>query len=94
MAKKKFKEISNPVVVGIVGFTAEEQEQHYKRDYEFNKAAPVRSPVKGWEYKYATTNQSNLPSKEISLIKGAAHRFSGVRSGNSYAKRSAMKRIK
>lgn len=94
MKRKKFKEISNPPVVGIVGFTAEEQEQHYKRDYEFNKAAPVRSPVKGWEYKYATNNQSNLPNKEISLIKGQPHRFPGVRSNNSYGKRTAMRRIK
>lgn len=95
MAKgKKFKEISNPVVVDIVGFTAQEQAEHYKRDYEFNKAAPVRSPVKGWEYKYASTNQSNLPSKEISLIRGVPHKFGGVRSSNSYGNRTAMKRIK
>lgn len=95
MAKsKKFKEISSPVVVGIVGFTAAEQAEHYKRDYEFNKAAPNRSPVGGWEYKYANQGQSNLPAKEIALIKGQPHRFGGVRSGNSYGSRKAMCRIK
>lgn len=92
--KKKLREIA-PSIVCIQPFTAEENETRFKKDYEFNKAAPVRSPVRsGWEYKYINENQSNSPPKEVSLVRGTAHRFGGVRSGNSYGKRSAMRRIK
>lgn len=92
MAKKINR--STPVVYDPPGFTAEENESRYKRDYEFNKAAPLRSPVKGWEYKYMTEGTNNYtPPKEVALIKGTPHRFKNVRTANSYARsRPAMKR--
>lgn len=95
MAKsKKFREIDSPSVISITGFTAEQHEEHYKRDYEFNKPAPTRSPVGGWEYKYASSGQSTLGPKELSLVKGTPHTYKGMRTNNSYGKRMAVKRIK
>lgn len=95
MAKsKKFREIDSPSIAVSTGFTAEEHEEHYKRDYEFNKPAPVRSPVGGWGYKYAMAGQSTLGPKELSLLRGSAHTYKGMRTNNSYGKRQAVKRIK
>lgn len=97
MAKRKTNklvEISKPKVVGIVGFTAAEHAEHYKRDYEFNKAPPARTVVAGWQYKYTNEGDMSLPPHEISLIKGTPHRFRNVRTGNIYSKRQSIKRIK
>ena len=92
MAKKKLREVS-PNIIVCEPYTAEEQETRFKKDYEFNQPRSVRSPVSGWEDKYIRQGQSNSPSKEVSMVKGTAHRFGGVRSGNSYGKRPAMRRI-
>jgi hypothetical protein len=95
MAKrKKLREISKPLITDIVGFTAEEHEEHYKRDYEFNKPAPVRTVASGWAYKYANEGNTSLPPKEIALIKGTPHRFKGVRTGNVYSRRQSIRRSK
>lgn len=92
MAKKINR--STPVVYDPPGFTAEEHEQHFKRDYEFNKRAPQRSPVDGWSYKYINEGAgSYTPPKEVALVKGTPHKFKHVRTANSYARsRPAMKR--
>jgi hypothetical protein len=92
MAKKVIK--SSPVVYDPPGFTAEENEARFKRDYEFNTRAPQRSPVQGWEYKYINEGTSMAPPKEVALVKGTPHRFKHVRTGNIYSRRSAMKRSK
>lgn len=84
----KVKRIT-PVSFVATPFTAEQQETMFKRDYEFNKPVPVRSPVSGWLWK----NPEGLGSKESSLIKGLPHSFKGIRTGNSYGKRLAVKRI-
>jgi len=94
MPKKKKLHEAPPTIVVCEPYTAEEQETRFKKDYEFNKGVPKRSPVSGWEDKYITKGQSNASPREISLVKGTAHRFGGVRSGNSYGKRPAMRRIK
>lgn len=85
----------SPSVTNVVEFTAEENESHYKRDYEFNKGVSKRSPVSGWEDKYIREgNYSGTPPKEVALVKGQPHKFKHVRTGNIYNSRSAMKRIK
>lgn len=95
MAKsKKLKEISAPAITDVVGYTAEEHAEHYKRDYEFNKAMPVRTVASGWAYKYANEGMTSLPPKEISLIKGTPHKFRQVRTGNIYGSRKAVVRTK
>lgn len=95
MAKrKKLREISLPQVVGIVGYTAEEHEEHYKRDYEFNTPPPARTVVAGWNYKYVNEGRADLPPKETALIKGTPHRFKGVRTGNVYGSRKSIARTK
>lgn len=94
MSKKKLKEVA-PYVVREQPYTAEEQESRYNKNYGFNKQLSARSPVTGWEDKYIKEGvDTSTPPKEISLVKGTPHRFGGVRSGNSYGKRQAMKRIK
>ena len=94
MAKRKLIR-TNPVVYDPPGFTAEENETRYKKDYEFNKRAPLRSPIEGWSYKYTIENNSMAPPKEIALAKGTPHKFKGVRTANPYTRsRPAIKRSK
>lgn len=93
MAKgKKLVEIAYPKIYDTVGFTAAEHAEHYKRDYEFNKAPPARTVASGWAYKYANEGNTSLPPKEIALIKGTPHRFKNVRTGSVYGNRQAIKR--
>lgn len=95
MSKRKIIRTS-PVVYDPPAFTAEENESRFKRDYEFNKRAPQRSPVQGWEYKYMNEGTNNYtPPRELALVKGTPHRFKAVRTANSYARsRPAIKRSK
>ena len=85
---------SKPVVYDPPPYTAKQQESDFKKSYEFQQAAPVRSPVKGWEYNYIRTpsEYSQVPAQETRIVKGTPHAFKGVREGNSYGKRSAMRR--
>ena len=94
MAKKKTP--SPYVIYSPPLYTAKEQEDDYKRQYEFNKPVPARSPVGGWEDKHIRMANHHdgmrVPQKEINLVKGTPHRFSNVRTGNAYSKRQAVKR--
>lgn len=93
-SRKKLVEISKPRITDIVGFTAEEHAEHYKRDYEFNKPIPARSPVSGWAYKYANEGDTSLPPKEIALIKGSPAQHKHRRDQNSYGKRPTRRNLK
>lgn len=92
----KIVKIAQCMPTSSPGFTAEEHESRYKRDYEFNKSAPVRSPVQGWEYKHINEGDmyNHTPPKEVALVKGTPHKFKGVRTNNIYSKRQVIKKIK
>lgn len=83
-----------PKVIACEPYTAEEQETRYKKDYEFNKPVPVRSPAFGWEDKYIRQGDSSAPPKEVSMVKGTPHKFKGVRSGSVYSNRPTRRRSK
>ena len=62
----------------------------YKRNYEFTKRVPTRSPAQSpWDYNYVKQESG----KEHNIVCGNPHKFKGVRAGNSYGKRKAMCRI-
>lgn len=73
----------------IIGMSVYEMDT-YKRNYEFTKRVPTRSPAQGWEYNNAKEYSSG---KEYDLVCGNPYKFKGVRSGNAYGKRKAMCRI-
>jgi len=90
--KKKYIEV-NPTIVTCHEYTAEEHEQHYKRDYEFNKPVSARSPVRGWEDKYIRKGEATTNPKEVALVRGTPYSRKGVRLGNSYGNRPATRKV-
>jgi hypothetical protein len=91
MAKKKSCP-PMPMECSPPPYTAAEQASDYQRSYEFNKPVSPRSPVSGWEAKYMNESYARVPAKERALVKGSSHSFKGVRTGNSYGSRPAVKR--
>lgn len=73
----------------VMGLSPSEMDT-FKRNYEFTKRVPTRSPAQGYEYNYA---KEYSEGKEHNLVCGNPHKFKGVRAGNSYGKRKAMCRI-
>lgn len=74
----------------IVGMSIDDYNT-YKRNYEFNKRAPVRAPtITDYDYKFTKEYSTG---KEHDIVCGNPHRFKGIRTGNSYGKRKAMCRI-
>ena len=91
MGKKKII-TTEPCIYSPPPYTAEQQETDFKRDYEFNKSKSVRSPASPWEDKYIRQGDARAPKKEVSLVKGTPSSFRGIRTGNSYGKRQAVRR--
>jgi hypothetical protein len=92
MSKKSKMNSCAPMSCEPPPYTAAEQASDYQRSYEFNKPVSARSPVSGWEAKYMNEGYSRVPAKERALVKGNSHSFKGVRTGNSYGSRPAVKR--
>lgn len=94
MVKKGKLITTDPSVYSPPPYTSEQQENDFKRGYEFNKPVPVRSPVGGWEYNYIRSGEptSRVPKKESALVKGVPHSFRGIRTGNSYSSRQSIRR--
>lgn len=89
---KKYK-IVRPTIYACEPYTAEQQEARFKKEYEFNKGVPKRSPVSGWEDKYIREGTSDAPPKEISMVKGTPAQFRGRRDKNSYGSRPTRRKV-
>lgn len=92
-AKKGTVITTQPSVYEPPGFTAKEAESNYKRDYEFNQAAPKHSPVQGWEYKWKHQDGAGSYPKEQRMINATPSSFKGRRTGNSYGARPATRKV-